>query len=277
MRLLNLMVGIVLIRVICACASGSCPLDHLLIGCNRDGVAGTDDDMKLFVDCTLKYRHSDPNHSGDPTWLNRHYPLYYSERYDRYQIGEPGFELITDDPNRRLGGTADVDYRIMIECVSITSGFAVRNSSLGVTFDEPGDSFNHSSLLDPHLRLQYRAASPAGGTDLHWITYRLYDEIADANQYEPSEAITVVFASEPPAGDLAVDGIVDAYDFAMLGHYWLRGDGDISNDYYERADANRDGFVDLLDLVLLASNWLCSADSPGEAFMGFSQYSSRRN
>ena len=277
MRPLNVMIGIVWVLLICGCASASCPLDHLLIGCNRDGVAGTDDDMKLFVDCVHKYRHSDPNHSGDPTWLNWHYPLYYSERYDRYQIGEPGFEVITDDPDLRLSGTADVDYRIMIECVSITSGFAVRNSSLGVTFDEPGDSFNHSSLLDPHLHLQYRAPSPAGGTDLHWITYRLYDEIADANQYEPSEAITVVFAAEPAAGDLDVDGIVDAYDFAMLGRYWLLGDGSISNDYYERADANRDGFVDLPDRALLASHWLCSAGSQGDPLTGFSEYSRRRD
>ncbi|MGD8499996.1 MAG: hypothetical protein PVJ86_05085, partial [Phycisphaerales bacterium] len=148
----------ILIAAILTAASAHCPLDHLIIGCNPDGVAGTDDDMKLYVDCTDKYRHSDPNRSGDPTWLNWYYPMYYNERYDRYQIDEPGFELIEDnDPNRSLAGTPNVDYGIIIRCLSITPGFVVWNSSLGVIFDGPDDLFDYSRSWDSHLHLQYRA------------------------------------------------------------------------------------------------------------------------
>jgi hypothetical protein len=94
MRAFYVNLSVVIILIISASAPADCPLDHLLIGCNPDGVTGTDDDMKLFVDCTMKYRHSDPNNSGEATWLNWYYPLYYNERYNRYQIDEPGFDLI---------------------------------------------------------------------------------------------------------------------------------------------------------------------------------------
>ena len=258
MKFLNVMPTIVIVLLIFLPASADCPLDHLLIGRNRDGIAGTEDDKKLFVDCTQKYRHSDPEHSGDPTWLNWHYPMYYSERYDRYQIGEPGFDVITDDQAQRLAGVPDLDYRIMIECVSITPGFAAKNTTLDITLDEAGDSLNHSALFDSHLHLQYRAPNPAGATELHWITYQIYDAIADGNQYEPAEAITIVFVTDPLAGDLVVDGVVDMFDLAEMAHYWRADNGGNSNDYYERADADRNGLVDFTDLAILASNWLCS-------------------
>lgn len=261
MRLLSVIAGTTLVLLTSMPAPASCSLDHLLIGCNEDGVAGTEDDKRLFADCTQKYRHSDPNHSGDPTWLNWHYPMYYNERYERYQISEPGFDIIGDnDPNRRLSGTPNVDFRIIIECLSITPGFVVKNSSLGVTFDEPGDSFNHSSLWEPHLHLQYRSPSPAGSSELHWITYQIYDEMPDGNRYERSKPFTVVFVKKPLAGDLFVDGKVDMNDFAPLGYYWLSDGGSAGNDYYERADTNRDGFVNFIDLALFASNWLSSTD-----------------
>ena len=262
MKSLNVMptlVMILLILLILPPALGDCPLDHLLIGCNRDGIIGTEDDKTLFVDCMHKYRHSDPEHSGDPTWLNWYYPMYYSERYDRYQIGEPGFD-VTDDQARRLAGVPDVDYRIMIECVSITPGFAAKNTTLGITLDQPGHSVNHSALSDSHLHLEYRAPSPAGVNELQWITYQLYDAIADGNQYEPAETITVVFVTAPLAGDLVVDGMVDMFDLAAMAHYWWANNGANTNDYYERADADRNGFVDFTDLAILASHWLCSAE-----------------
>lgn len=256
MRAFNVNLSVVFILIILANALAHCPLDHLLIGCNSDGVASTDDDMKLFVDCTMKYRHSDPNHSGEATWLNWYYPLYYNERYDRYQIDEPGFELIEDnDPNRQLKAASDVDHRIIIRCLSIAPGFAVWNSSIGVIFDEPGDTFNYSDSWDPHLHLQYRAAAPTGGRDLLWVTYQIYDEIAGVDQYEVSEPFTIVFAGEPLAGDLAVDGTVDIKDLVEFSYYWLGEGGCRANDYYERADANRDGKVDFCDFALMASNW----------------------
>lgn len=256
MKVLYVNLSVVIILIISAGALAECPLDHLLIGCNPDGIVGTDDDMKLFVDCTMKYRHSDPNNSGEATWLNWYYPLYYNERYDRYQIDEPGFELIEDkDPNRQLMGIPDVEHRIIIRCLSIAPGFEVYNSSIGVVFDEPGDTFNYSGFWEPHLHLQYRTESVAEGTDLLWITFQIYDEIAGLNQYEVSEPFTIVFSGEPLAGDLVVDGTVDVMDLMEFSYYWLAEKGCRANDYYERADANRDGKVDFCDFALLASNW----------------------
>jgi hypothetical protein len=246
----------VVVLAISALSPADCPLDHLLIGRNPDGLAGTEDDMKLFVDCTQKYRHSDPDRSGEPTWLNWCYPLYYNQRYGRYQIDEPGFELIEDgDPNRVPAGTANADYRIIIRCLSISPGFVVWNSTVGVIFDESGDVFDFSGFYEPHIHLQYRATVPSGATDLHWVTFQIYDGIDDADRYETSEPFTIIFVREPLAGDLVVDGTVDERDLVELSYYWLGGDGDRADDYYERADANRDGSVDLLDFALLASNW----------------------
>jgi hypothetical protein len=256
MRAFYVNLSVVFILIISASAPADCPLDHLLIGCNPDGIVGTDDDMKLFVDCTMKYRHSDPNNSGEATWLNWYYPLYYNERYDRYQIDEPGFELIEDsDPNRRLKGIPDIDYRIIIRCLSISPGLAVWNSSIGVIFGESGDTFNYSSFWDSHLHLQYRTKAPAESADLLWVTFQIYDEITGLNQYEVSEPFSIVFAGEPLAGDLVVDGTVDLMDLVEFSYYWLGGWGCRANDYYERADANRDGTMDFCDFALMASNW----------------------
>jgi hypothetical protein len=247
---------VAIILIFSTTTTADCPLDHLLVGCNPDGVAGTEDDMKLFVDCTMKYRHSDPNQSGEATWLNWYYPLYYNERYDRYQIDEPGFELIEDsDPNRRLKGSLDVEHRIIIRCLSIAPGFAVWNSTIGKIFDKPGDTFDYSGSWDTHLHLQYRTAAHIGETALFWVTLQIYDEIESAGQYEVSEPFSIVFSSEPLAGDLAVDGKVDTTDLVEFSYYWLENKGSRANDYYERADANRDGKVDFYDFALMASNW----------------------
>ncbi len=234
-----------------------CPLDHFLIGCNQDGITGTGDDNKLFVDCTQKYRHSDPDHTGDPTWLNWHYPLYYNIRYDRYQIGETGFDIIANDPNRQLAGTTNVDYRIIVECISIKPGFIAKNSILGIELNEAGDWVNHSAISDPHLHLEYRAPAPSGETDLQWITYIIYDELG---KYGPSELFSVVFVTDPPAGDLVIDDSVDIDDLTEFCYYWLGTEGSRANDYYERADVNKDGYVNFTDFALLAGNWLTCGD-----------------
>ncbi len=248
---------IIIVLAMAVRAPAPCPLDHLLIGCNADGIFGTGDDNKLFVDCSQKYRHSDPNNSGEPTWLNWYYPLYYNERYDRYQIDEPGFDTIEDaDLQRVLTGTPNTDYRIIVECVSITPGFVVNNTSLGITLDKAGDTFNHSSLSEPHLHLQYRAPAPAGATELHWVTCRLYDEIDDGDRYEPSEPFTIVFVRSPLAGDLIIDGRVNWQDLAEFAYYWPSRNSSGANDYYERADADKSGYVDFDDFALLTSNWL---------------------
>jgi hypothetical protein len=102
------------------------------------------------------------------------------------------------------------------------------------------------------MHMSYQAID---GTNLHWITVCLYDGLDDGEQFGPSEPLTIVFNIEPLAGDLAVDGIVDVADLMELSHYWLSTDAGPENDYYERADANRDGVVNMADFALMASNW----------------------
>jgi hypothetical protein len=239
-----------------------CPLDHLIIGCNEDGVAGTDDDRKLFVDCWQKYRNSDSQ-----AYANWYYPLHESifPSYP-YRLGEPGFDAFQDynpdanytyDPNRCLAGRPDEDYRIIVECISISAGLRGEHKDYPrFTIGQVGECFNHSYIYklrgDPHMHMSYQAVD---GENLHWISLRLYDEIADDNQYEPSEPFTIAFNREPLAGDLAIDAKVHLEDIARLSHYWLLEAGSIHNDYYERTDANKDGYVDLADFALLASNW----------------------
>lgn len=244
-----------IIILLCRICTADCPLDHLLIGCNPDGIVGTGDDNKLFVNCIMKYRHSNPDNSGQASWLNWYYPLYYNARYNRYQIGEPGFDVVdSTDPNRKLSGIANVDYRIIVECVSITPGLkAVDSDALGITLDQAGDWFNHSALSDTHIHFQYRAAASTGGTQLQWITFVLYDALG---KYQPSEPFSIVFGTAPPAGDLFIDGSVDLNDIAEFSRYWLEQNGSRENDYYERADANKDGKVNFQDFALLAENYL---------------------
>ena len=251
---LNFIITAAMFFLLAASSFADCSLDHFPIGCNRDGLFGTDDDNQLFVDCSDKYRHSDPAHITDPTWLNWYYPLYYNPAYSRYQFGEPGFDAIeSSDPNRQLTGSPDVDYRIIIECLSITPGFSARNSTLGIVIDEVGDFIDHSSLADPHLHLEYRAPSPSGATDMQWITYILYD---DLGTYQQSEPFSVVFVREPAAGDLVIDGIVDTADLSEFCCYWLRDNPARENDFYERADNNRDGYINLIDFAFFSLNWL---------------------
>jgi len=243
-------------------AKAECPLDHFVIGCNRDGVFDTEDDNKLFVDCAQKYRDS-----GQTEYADWFYPLKQSifPSY-RYRIGEPGFDAFqqtnhaaryTYDPNRALIGEPDRDYRVIVECLALSDGLrAVHKEYPQFTIAGVGESFNHSYVYslrgDGHMHLSYQAVD---GEDLHWITYRLYDALDDGEQYEASEPFTVVFNTEPAAGDLVVDGQVEVFDLAKLAYYWLRTGSSRHNDYWERADTNRDGFVDFIDFALMAVNW----------------------
>lgn len=238
-----------------------CPLDHFIIGISEDGIEGTGDDNKLFVDCWQKYRDS-----GPPAYLNWYYPLNESIFSDyKWRIGEPGFDGFqktnpganyTYDPNRCLTGVPDQDYRIIIECIAMSPGFrAVHKDYPPFTIGQVGQSFNHSEIHalrgDAHMHMSYQAVD---GTNLFWITWRMYDEIEDANQYEPSEPFTIVFNREPLSGDLVIDGVVDMRDLSEFCYYWLQDNGSKSNDYYERADTNRDGQVDLFDFAVFANN-----------------------
>ncbi len=251
---------IIFLSVVTVQVCAECPLDHFIIGINEDGISDTDDDNKLFVDCRQKYRSS-----GTPSYANWYYPLSASIFSDyKWRIGEPGFDgfqgtnpnaIYTYDLNRCPVGTPNMDYRIMIECVSISSGFrAVHKDYPQFTINQIGQSFNHSEIHalrgDPHMHMSFQAVD---GTSLFWITWQMYDAMG---QYEPSEPFTLVFNTEPLAGDLVVDGTVDIYDLAELSYYWLRNEGSINNDYHERADSNRDGNVNFLDFAVFASNWL---------------------
>ncbi len=246
----------------CLSAKAECPLDHFIIGCNRDGIAGTPDDKTLFVDAWQKYRNM-----GETSYEDWFYPLQKSffTTYP-YRIGEPGFDMFqaddagatyTYDPNRSLAGEPDVDYCVTVECIALSEGLrAVHKEYPQFTIDAAGQSFDHSYIHDlrgdAHMHMSYQATD---GESLQWITFRTYDRIEDDNQYEPSEPFTIVFNVEPLAGDLVVDGMVDIADMAELSHYWLATSSSRHNDFCERADANRDGLVDLRDFARMAANW----------------------
>lgn len=245
-------------------AQAQCSLDHLIIGRNQDGVEGTDDDNKLFVDSRQKYRNT-----GEIEYANWFYPLHESIFPSfGYRVGEPGFDAFqavnpqavhTYDPNRSLVGELDYDYRIIVECLAMSPGIRmVHREYPQFTIDEPNDRFDHSLIHslrgDAHVHLSYQAID---GENLHWITFRLYDEF---ERYEPSEPFTIVFNVEPLAGDLVVDGRVDVADLMELAYYWLWPDSSRHNDYWERADTNRDGAVNLVDFAYMAQNWRTLAD-----------------
>jgi hypothetical protein len=258
-------ISIIVLAVLLAVSAGvkaECPLDHFIIGCNRDGIEDTADDNQLFVDCLQKYRHS-----GLTEYANWFYPLSESifTGY-RFRIGEPGFDAFQDanpsaaytyDPNRALAGAPNVDYNIIVECIDMSVGLrAVHKDYPQFTIDAVGQSFSHSYIYslrgDGHMHMSYQALD---GENLHWITFILYDALDDGVQYEPSEPITIVFNVEPLAGDLAVNGVVNGADLMELGRYWLSTDAGRHNDYYERADVNRDGLVNFCDFAIMASNW----------------------
>lgn len=239
-----------------------CPLDHFLIGCNRDGIAGTADDRTLFLDCRQKYRNS-----GEEPYANWFYPLQESifTGY-RYRIGEPGFDLFqgvdpsvaaTYDPNCGLIGEPELDYQIVVECVALSPGLrAVHKDYPQFTLDSVGQSFDHSAIHDlrgdSHIHMSYQATS---GTDLRWISFRVLDGLDDGDRYEPSEPVTIVFNVEPPAGDLVVDGEVGPSDLAQLSRHWLSPESSRRNDFCERADTDRDGLVNMVDFARMAANW----------------------
>ncbi len=239
-----------------------CPLDHLIIGCNPDGIEGTPDDKTLFVDSSQKYRDS-----SETPYAHWFYPLQKSifTSY-AHRIGEPGFDAFqavnssarhTYDPNRSLAGDPDLDYRVTVEVIALSPGLrAVHKDYPQFTIDAVGQAIDHSAIHslrgDSHVHISYQATD---GENLHWITFRVFDSLEDGDRYEPSEPFTIVFNTEPPAGDLVVDGLVNIADLAELSHYWLAPESSRRNDFYERADANRDGCVNLHDFARMAANW----------------------
>ncbi len=249
--------------VLQAWAMASCPLDHFLIGCNPDGLVGTEDDAELFLDVTQKYRHSDPNRSSSDTWLHWYYPMYFSSRYNRYQIGEPGFDILQDGSSRQLVGQVQVDYRLIVECVSISDGLMARelDPSFPINLSKPGDSFCHSCAGDSHIHIQYRVPAAADANEPYWITFRVYDQMG---VYEPSDDVTLVFFNPPIEGDLVMNNRVDLADAVAFFEKWLAfsdsnlftAEGKAALDLFERADINRDYRVDMADFAVLGDRWL---------------------
>jgi hypothetical protein len=244
-----------------------CPLDHWIIGCNPDGIWDTVDDNDLFVNSWQKYRDS-----GETPYANWHYPLNRAASFITtypYRIGEPGFDgyqadnpyaQYTYDPNHAIPGEPEIDYSIEIRCLSISPGLrAVHKEYPQFTIADVNEGFSHSEIhwmrSDPHMHMSYQADS---GDELRWITWQLSDVLDDGNPLHASDPFTLVFNQDPNAGDLLVDGVVDQYDLVLFTQQWLKSNAGLDNDYYERADANRDGCVDLLDFALLATHWAYS-------------------
>jgi hypothetical protein len=237
-----------------------CPLDHLFIGCNKDGIEDTPDDMKLFIDCRHKYRSVD----SQGNW---YYSLNQSG-FDPcdYIINEPGLDEINDgsqsdhplkDPDRSLEGTRNQDYRIMYRCVSISDNFTVTDLAGDIEITQPGDEFNISDQGATHFHLWYTYSNdspdePAPDKPL-WVTFEVYDALG---KYQSSENVTIVFASDPLAGDLVFDNKIDFADLMRFQELWLNSNGSENNDYYERADIDQNGIVDINDYAQLAGNWL---------------------
>jgi hypothetical protein len=253
---------LILVAVSCRPTWAECSLDHLIIGCNRDGIEGTDDDEQLFVDCKHKYRHS-----GDTEYANWFYPLYESAfpTYP-YRISEPGIDAFqsvdpsedhTYDPNCAPTGLPLIDYDLVIECVAFSPGLQVVHKDYPqFTLAQAGDSFDHSDLHalygEAHVHLSYQAGD---GQGLYWVTFRVRDALDDGNLYRTSRPVTIVFNVAPLRGDLVVDGEVSMDDLARFSEYWVASESSMENDYCERTDVNRDGFVDFVDFAHLAANW----------------------
>ncbi|MFI4910040.1 MAG: hypothetical protein ACIAQZ_00085 [Sedimentisphaeraceae bacterium JB056] len=252
-----------LILIFSSLSLAECSLDHLIVGCNQDGISGTSDDNKLFSDCSQKYRNS-----GSISFETWYYPLNSSFFTDyKYRIGEPGFDMFqatdsnaayTYNPAYALAGDPNDDYQIIIECINISPGLrVVYSSGTSFTIDEAGESFDysyiHKARNNPHIHLSFQATDK---TSLKWITWQLHDTLDDGSQYLSSEPFTIVFNTAPISGDLYIDDIADSKDLLYFADYWLETQGSRENDFYERADTNRDGNVDLTDFAAIAENWL---------------------
>jgi hypothetical protein len=63
---------------------------------------------------------------------------------------------------------------------------------------------------------------------------------------------------EPVIGDINLDDYVNLYDFARLASWWLCLDCNTDNNWCYGADQDHSEDIDLIDLMILSSNWLCN-------------------
>jgi len=84
----------------------------------------------------------------------------------------------------------------------------------------------------------------------------VWEHISKAGQvlYVYAGELLQALAASSPAGDLDVSGRVDFTDLALMGGHYLAEDCQLCS--HDSADVNRDGVVNLLDVAVLADNWL---------------------
>lgn len=216
-----------------------CPLDHFAIG--QLGGEGSNTGQ-LFADVDELYLTTE--RKDYPS----HYPLYYNWVYDAYVNGEPGSVEIENDAEHELAGAPEIDYDVWLEIVELSDDFWVGVE--GAWYSE-GDRIHLSNVPGHHLHMDYWIYASAYTEDeLIYVVYRLHDELADGQQYDPSEEFCVVF-NRPVPGDVDADGHIDLRDYARFQNCFSGPDTPQTEPQCHRADEDRDGDVDLDDFTML--------------------------
>jgi hypothetical protein len=226
-------------------AGHGCPLDHFAIG--QLGGEGSHTGQ-LFADVEELYTiHIDGPPSTKP--YASHYPLNYVWYYEAYVNGEPGTEEIEyeDDPVHALAGERLVDYDIWLEIVDISDNFWI---GYGGNWYTAGDRIHLSSVQWHHLHMDYWIYESVYDEDkMLYVVYRLVDDLADGQQYDPSDEFWVVF-NAPVPGDFNADSHIDQDD---LDHFETCATGPAvpqEDPACQDADLDEDSDVDQSDFGL---------------------------
>ncbi len=176
-----------------------CSLDHFAIG--QDGGAGSHTggliaDVSELYGITVRKPYAS------------HYPLNYSASKQAYINGEPGSEE-TANPDQQFAGVAMTDYDLWLEIVEVSDNLWV---GAGSSWYTTGGRIRLSSVPYHHVHMNYWVyASVYDTKDLHYAIFRLVDDLADGQQYQPSEEFWVVL-NRPVPGDFNADGHIDGDD-----------------------------------------------------------------
>ncbi|MGD8451372.1 MAG: dockerin type I domain-containing protein [Phycisphaerae bacterium] len=173
-------------------AQAECPLDHFFLY-QQDG--------QLQIEKSRVYRHGDP--------IEGFYPLAWSNIYQRWSVGEPGFADTTDPaygfpPEIQLVGEPNVDYQIWFEILDLSPNLRVQMND-GTWLDAIGQQYNLSNWPEHHVHMKYCAYVPGSPAPDYpfYITYRLVD---DFGLYDATPPFSLVFnvptptveATDPP-------------------------------------------------------------------------------
>lgn len=259
------MKNIILILLFTNAIFAGCPLDHVSIGCNPDGIWGNADDYEIFYDKTQLYRKSDPINPGVAIWANRFYPFQGPDYWGYYYSDQPGFGQMWDSVEiaHKINGVRNTDYKLIAECTRISENFWAEDASYNKVFQQPGDTLNISNYDDNHVHLFFVTEDP---NETHWISFKIHENVNYPAPYDPNDSLytsaeeyTVVFGNAPEKGDIYVDGKTDTADLAILSKHWLQNalyEDLLRTDYFERADTNKDGVVNFVDYCYIALNWM---------------------